>query len=192
MFGLRIVVADQDSGHRVNIKEPLIQAGAVIVGEAADGRQAARLIFELQPHLAILDTNLTLRSGLEVAKVIEEQKVCPVILVTSNYSWELLEQVKEAGAYNLLLKPVNANSLLIAAELAVHLHLRWLKVDLEKNKLVDEIEVRKIVEKAKGLLMKIKNIDEEEAYQMMRKLSQDKSKSLKQVAKEIIKIIGNK
>lgn len=192
MFGLKVVVADHDEGHRVNIKENLSQAGAIIVGEADDGRKAARLIFELQPDLAVIDTDLPLRDGLEIARVVNEQKGCPIILVTGNFRWDLLEQAKETGVYSLLIKPVAPNNLLIAAELAVNLHLRFVNIEQEKNRLADNLETRKLVEKAKGLLMLAKKVGEEEAYQMMRKLSQDKSKSMKQIAKEVIKILGSK
>ncbi|MDS1030803.1 ANTAR domain-containing protein [Bacillota bacterium LX-D] len=191
MYGFKVFVAEPEKGQRKAITNTLIQTGAIIIGETGDGREAANLIFELQPDLALVSTDLPRRNGFEIARVVSEQKGSPIILVASFFSWEILQSAKDCGAYNLLLKPVESNSLIIASQLAINWHERNLIIEQEKRKLLDELEARKLIERAKGLLVKAKKIDEGEAYKLMRKLSMDQSKNMKQIAREIIRLLSS-
>ncbi|MHB1127038.1 MAG: ANTAR domain-containing response regulator [Bacillota bacterium] len=187
MFGLRVIIADTDPGSRKDLKEILQQAGCAVVGDFADGRLAAQAILRIEPDFVILNDQLPGRSGIEVARVIEEHRIAPVILLTSARGWDVIEAAKNSGAYACLHKPVSDMMLLPAIEIALGRYRKEKELILENRQLKQAMEARKMVEQAKGLLMEKKGMSERQAYKYMQKVSMDKCITLGQVAKTILK-----
>ncbi|KKM10189.1 hypothetical protein SY88_14895 [Clostridiales bacterium PH28_bin88] len=187
MYGLRILLADPDPHSRKNLKGILGRAGHQVFAEAGDGRIAAQLAFNRQPDMVILDVNLPVRDGLEVARVLEEHRVAPVLLLIGGDYWEVLERAKEAGVYGCLVKPVSEATIIPEVEIAWTNFQRIRRLEEENRELRETLETRKLVEKAKGILMEKRGITEGEAYQFMRKLSMDRCTSLGRIAKAVLR-----
>lgn len=186
MFGARIVVADADAGFRQKIRETLVHAGYLVTGEVGDGRSALKVIFQTEPDLVIIDSRLPGSEGLEIVRIIEEYRFSAVILITSSHDLELLEEAKASWVFAYLVKPVSDSQLLPAVEIALSNFKKLVKLEQENKRLKQALEERKLIEKAKGLVMEVKGISEKEAYKYMQKLSMDKCKSLASVARHII------
>ncbi len=187
MYGLRILLADADVQERKNVKDLLVRAGHSLVAEAGDGRTASQLAFSRQPDLVILDHALPVRDGLEVARVLDEQRVAPVLLLLSGDYWGLLERARAAGVYGLLVKPVTETTLLPEVVMAWSAFQRVIRLEQDNRSLRESLENRKLVEKAKGLLMQKTGWSEQEAYQHLRKLAMDRCVSIDKIAKTFLK-----
>ncbi|MGB9887103.1 MAG: ANTAR domain-containing response regulator [Moorellales bacterium] len=186
MQGTRVLVADPDGASRREIRELVQRYGYLVVASVGDGRTAAQLIFQREPEVAIISLRLPLRSGLEVARVVGEQLVSAVVLTTDELGWEVLEQARAVGAQALLLKPLTDTVLIPALETAVSAFRRYREVVLENRRLKDELETRRLVERAKGLLMQTRGWNEEEAYSFLRRTSMDKGLPLRRVARAVL------
>jgi len=184
--GIRVVIADPSTVWRKKIKEQLTRTGYLVIATLDNGRTAAQVIFSRQPDIVILDPGLPERDGLEVARVVFEQRVAPVLLVTDDLHWQTFEQAKAAGVYAYLVKPVNDMVLTPAIELAITHFQNELRLENENKKLKETLETRKLVEKAKGLLMSDKHLAEAEAYQYIQRESMNKGKSMRKTAQAII------
>ena len=182
----RIVLADADTVWRKNIKTILSKCGYWVVGEAGDGVSALKLIRNRQPDLLIIDTFLQGMDGLQVARIAHEDKLAPVVATTSSNQQNIMDNAREARVYALLLKPVSESSLLPAVELALVNYQEI--VDLEKNikELKETLETRKLVERAKGLLMETMGLKETEAFRRMQRQSMNQRVSMRVVAEAVI------
>lgn len=187
MYGLRVLVADRDKSARQHMKVLLTKAGCAVVAEVPDGRTAGRLLFDLSPDLAVLDTELPGRSGVELARVAAEQLVAPVVLTTPRGYWEVMEQVARSGAFACLVKPIGEAELVMACELARQGFQRLVALDRENRRLREELEARRLVEKAKELLMEKRGLSEGEAYRYLRKLSMDEGVAMARVARRLLR-----
>lgn len=192
MYGLRVVLADADTGFRRYIKEKLMNAGHSIVGETSNGRNALRMIFTIQPDLVIMNASLPGRDGLEIAKTLEEHKVAPVILIAEPEKQDELTVALEDWMISYVLKPVDETNLFPAIEVCRSMFKKLCRLEEENRKLKQTLETRKYVEKAKGLLIKFKGLTEEEAIKHIQKMSMDKSIPLKIAAKNIITVLEDK
>jgi response regulator NasT len=186
MQGTRIVVADPDEASRREIRELVQRYGYLVVASAEDGRTAAQLIFQREPEVAVISLRLPVRSGLEVARVVGEQLVSVVVLTTEELNWEVLEQARAAGAQALLLKPLSETVLIPALEMAVSAFRRYREAVQENRRLKEELETRRLVERAKGLLMQSRGWSEEEAYSFLRRTSMDRGLPLRRVARAVL------
>ncbi|MHB1419891.1 MAG: ANTAR domain-containing response regulator [Bacillota bacterium] len=187
MYGLRVIIADNDQASRKYLKEILHKTGCVVIGDFADGRQAAQAILRMDPDFVILNDQLPGRNGIEVARVVEEHHIAPVILMTASRGWDVIEAAKTSGAFACLIKPVSDMMLLPAMEIALGRFQREKELIQENRQLKKEIESRKTVEQAKGLLMERKGLSERDAYRYMQKVSMDKCLSLDLVARSILR-----
>ncbi|PKM80176.1 MAG: response regulator [Firmicutes bacterium HGW-Firmicutes-14] len=193
MYGLRIVLADPDPVFRKHIKEKLINAGHLIIGEAADGRKALQVVFNTLPDLAIMNMHLPGRSGLEVAKIIDEHRVAPVILITEPDKQD--DIIHALGHWNIsyILKPVDEINLYPAIEVCGAVFKRIRHLEEINQKLKQILEKRKTIDRAKGLLIEAKGMTEQQAYKYIQQVSMDKCLPVQNVAKQIIKALeGNK
>lgn len=188
MDGIRVVVADPSAIWRKKIKEQLVRAGYLVLATLDNGRTAAQVIFSRQPEVVLLDPWLPERDGLEVARVVFEQRIAPVLLVTNNFDWGTFEQAKAAGVYAYLVKPVSDLILTPAIELAITHFQKELRLEVENKKLKETLETRKLVEKAKGLLMLNKHLSEAEAYQYIQRESMNRGKTMRKTAQAIIEL----
>lgn len=186
MHGTRVVIADLDEASRREIQEKIQRYGYLVVASVADGRLAAQLIFQREPEVAILNVHLPSRSGFEVARVVGEQLVSAVVLVADEFGWDLLEKARDAGAQAFLVKPLSEQVLIPALEMAIADFQRYKEVAQENRRLQEELETRRLVERAKGILMRRQGWTEEEAYRFLRQQSMNRCLPLRRIARAVL------
>jgi len=186
-MGKKIVIADDEPITRMDIREILENAGYQVLGEASDGFDAVELCKKHHPDLVLLDIKMPLLDGLKAAQIIREEKLAKGVLLITAYSGkEFVDRAKETGVMGYVVKPIREESLLPMVEVAIakgeEMALMAREIDLAK----EQLESRKLIEKAKGFLMKQNKISEEEAFKMIRKISMDKRCSMGEIAKVIL------
>ncbi len=186
MADQRIVLVDSDPNWRKNLKSMLTKLGYWVVGETADGLNALKMVRSRQPDLVILDADISGMDGFEVARIIHEDKLAPVIVLTSAYSQALIEKAREARVSALLTKPVDEMSILPAVELALANYGEIVRLEGKVKELKELLETRKLLERAKGILMETMGLTEAEAFRRMQKQSMNKRISMRQVAEAVI------
>ncbi|MCL6639391.1 MAG: response regulator [Firmicutes bacterium] len=186
MYGTRIAIADDDAAFRKKLKETLVHAGYMVVAEAGHGRSLLKAVFQTEPDLVIMDAKLPGAEGLEIARIIEEHRVAPVILLTASHEKEVLEEAKASRVFAYLVKPLSEAHLLPAIEISIANFKQMLRLQEENKKLKQALESRKLVEKAKGLVMEARGWSEKEAYKYLQKLSMDNCVPIASVARQII------
>lgn len=184
---LNIVIADNESIIRMDLREMLEEQGHTIVGEAHDGKQAMELTRKYQPDLVMMDIKMPNMDGITAAKTIADEGISPVILLTAFSDSEIVSRAKDAGVLAYLVKPIREESISPAIEIALS---RWqemkeLEQELEETK--DSLEFRKTLDRAKGILMDAHNISESEAYRRIQRYSMMKRKTIKEVAEAIVR-----
>lgn len=186
MADLRIIIAEDEPIIRLDLKEMLVELGHTVVAEAWTGEAAIELAKELTPDLAILDIKMPGMNGIEVAKAITEAGICPVIMLTAYSQGSLVDEAIKAGAMAYLVKPFDKSDLLPAIEIARSRYLEAKELEAQVKDLEERLETRKLVERAKGVLMRDYGMDEAGAFRQMQKWSMDKHLSLKQVAETVL------
>ncbi|GBF32229.1 response regulator [Desulfocucumis palustris] len=182
----RIVLVDSDDAFRKNIKSVLVKLGYWVVGETGDGLSALKMVRARQPDLLIIEAGLAGMDGLEVAKILHEDKLAPVVVVASKFTQSILERAKECRVSALLLKPLDEITLTSAVELAMANYQEVVDLENKVKELKEAIETRKIIERAKGILMESMGLSEGEAFKRMQKQSMNKRISMRQVAEAVI------
>ncbi len=184
---MKVVIGEDEALIRMDMKEMLQEAGHEVVGEAADGEQAIKLARKLHPDLVILDVKMPRMDGIEAAKIIGEEKIAPVLMVTAFSQKELVEDAAKSGAMGYVVKPFDREDLFPAMEVATARYEQMRVLEKEVSDLKGELEARKLVERAKGILMKRHNISEPEAFTRMRKAAMDQRISLAKLADAIVR-----
>ena len=184
---LNIVIADNESIIRMDLREMLEEQGHTIVGEAHDGKQALELTRKYRPDLVMMDIKMPNMDGITASKTIADEGISPVILLTAFSDSEIVNRAKDAGVLAYLVKPIREESISPAIEIALS---RWqemkeLEQELEETK--DSLELRKTLDRAKGILMDAHNISESEAYRRIQRYSMMKRKTIKEVAEAIVR-----
>lgn len=192
MEQLRIVIADNESIIRMDIREMLEEAGHSVVGEASDGLQAIELAKKQHPDLVIMDIKMPEMDGISAAKVISAKKLAPVLLLTAYSQKEIVEKAKESGVLAYLVKPVKENNLFPAMEIAISRFQEFMELEKELEDVKGSLETRKILDRAKGILMDAYQLTEQEAYRRIQQYSMSKRKSIRDVAEAIISAAGKK
>lgn len=187
MFGTRIVIADADSAYRRSLKEAFRHADYLVAGEAADARTALQVIFQNDPGVIVMDPRLPGSEGIDITGIIDEHKVAPVVAVVSHTQREFEDYARLPAVYGILLKPLQDWHVQPVLETAMANFERAMKLEKELRELRKELEDRKVVERAKGLLMEKKRMPERDAYKYLQKISMDKCVPLSKVAREVIK-----
>lgn len=184
---LNILLADDEALIRLDLSEMLSDAGHKIVGEAADGQQAVKLARELRPDFIIMDVKMPIMDGLEAAAIIGEENIAPVLLLTAYSQKDIVEKATKAGVIAYLVKPVREEQLFPAMEIAFSRFAQLQQINQELLDLKDSLETRKLVDRAKGILMTAHKISEQDAYRKMQQYSMAKRITLKALAESIIK-----
>ena len=182
---LRILLADDEAILRLDLREMLADAGHDIVGEAANGQEAVKLAKELKPDF-IMDVKMPIMDGITAAKIIAADNMAPVLLLTAYSQQDIVEQASDAGVIAYLVKPVREEQLFPAMEIAAKRFQEMHKLNLELDKLKESLENRKLLDRAKGILMAAHGMTEQEAYRKMQQFSMAKRISLKELAESII------
>jgi response regulator NasT len=183
-MGLRVVLADDETLARGDLKEMLAEMGHTIVGSAVDGIEALRFIEDEDPDLVLLDIKMPKMDGLQVAGKMADR--CPAIILTAYSERNLVEQARDAGVMAYVTKPFRKADLSAAIELAVSNFIKQSRLQERVDRLKEQLETRKLVEKAKGMLMNAENLTEAQAHKRLLDISMSKNKSLKKVAEAII------
>ncbi len=186
MAQTRLVIADDESLIRMNLKETLVGLGYLVVGEAGDGVSVINLARELRPDLVLVDIKMPRLDGIQAAKILTQEKIAPVLLLTAYSDRELVERAKEAGVVNYIVKPFRDAELLPAIEIALARYQEFLAVDHQINDLKETLETRKLVERAKGVLMEKHNLTEAEAFRRIQQSSMNTRKPMKEIAQSIL------
>lgn len=189
---LRLVIADNESIIRLDLREMLEDAGHEIVGEAVNGRKAVELTRMHRPDLVIMDIKMPEMDGITAARKISEEKIAPVLLLTAFSQPEIVEQAKDSGVLGYLVKPVQESNLFPAIEIALSRWQEMQGLEAELDKLKDSLENRKIVARAKGIIMAAHKLGEQEAYRRIQRYAMTKRISIKDVAEAIVKAAGGK
>jgi response regulator NasT len=182
----RIIIADDESIIRADLKEMLTNLGYLVVGEVADGQSAVNLARELKPDVVLMDIKMPSMDGIQAAQILTEEQIAPVVLLTAYGQKELVDQAKDAGVVGYLVKPFRENDLLPAIEVALARFAEFTAVRQEVTDLKNALETRKLVERAKGILMDNQGMDENEAFRKIQKMSMNTRKPMKEVAEAII------
>ena len=183
---LRLVIADDESLIRMNLKETLVGLGYLVVGEAGDGVSVVNLARELRPDLVIMDIKMPKLDGIQAAKVLTEDKIAPVLLLTAYSDRELVDRAREAGVVNYIVKPFRDAELLPAIEIAMARYAEFQEMHKQVNDLKETMETRKLVERAKGVLMDTQGMKEQEAFRKIQQLSMNTRKSMREIAQAIL------
>lgn len=186
MRGYRVVIADSDDNGRKYTGSILSKAGFIVVGEAVNGSSALKVIRGRQPDIAIIEATLPGMEGTEIARIVGEDRIAPVIITSGRYQQAFLEKAKATRAFAYLVKPLADTVLIPAVELAMANFQELVKYEKQIKDLRETIESRKIVEKAKGIIMNSLGIPEEEAFKRIQKQSMNKRLSMRAVAEAII------
>lgn len=182
----RLVIADDESIIRMNLKETLVGLGYLVVGEAGDGVSVINLARELRPDLVLMDIKMPKLDGIQAAKILTEEKIAPVLLLTAYSDRELVERAKDAGVVNYVVKPFREAELLPAIEIAMARYQEFLEMDKAITDLKETLDTRKLVERAKGVLMDSQGLKEAEAFRKIQQLSMNTRKPMKEIAQALL------
>jgi AmiR/NasT family two-component response regulator len=182
----RVVIAEDEAIIRLDLRETLEEEAYEVVGETGRGDEAIRLVRELRPDLAILDIKMPGVDGLDAARAITAEHICAVLILTAFSQRELVEQARDAGALAYLVKPFQKTDLVPAIELAIG-RFRELAAYREENReLQEQIETRKIVDRAKGKLMDEHGLRESEAFTFIQRRAMSERTRMRAVAERIL------
>ncbi len=187
---MRILVAEDETIIRLDLRKTLEDAGFEVCAEARNGEEAVALAERARPDLAILDVKMPKLDGIDAARRILAERPIPIVMLTAYDQEELVARAVEAGVFGYLVKPFRESDLLpaIRAARARHAELEALRAEAES--LAEALATRKVVERAKGLLMEREKISEEDAFARLRRVSQSSSRPLKVVAEALIATFG--
>jgi response regulator NasT len=181
---IRILVAEDEALIRMDLVEMLGEAGYEVVAEAADGAQAIELAQLHKPDLAILDVKMPVLDGISAAEKIIT--IAPVLMLTAFSQRELVERARDAGVMAYVVKPFSIGDLVPAIEIAISRHLQMRSLADEVADLHERLETRKIIDKAKGILMSALNLSEPQAFSWIQKAAMDRRLTMKDVASAVI------
>jgi response regulator NasT len=183
---VRVIIADDESIVRVDLREALTEQGYLVVGEVGDGQSAVNMARELNPDVVMMDIRMPGLDGIEAARVLTQEKIAPVVLLSAYSQRDLIDRAKEAGVVGYLVKPFRETDLAPTIELAIARFGEFRALEQEVGNLTEALETRKKVERAKGILMEKQNMTEGEAFRKIQKMSMNTRKPMKDVAEAII------
>ncbi len=180
------MIAEDDALIRMDLAEMLVEEGYAVVGEAGDGETAVALAEEHRPDLVVLDVKMPRLDGITAAQRIAALRIAPVVILTAFSQRELVERARDAGAMAYLVKPFSKDDLVPAVEMAVSRFAELRQVEDEVADLADQLETRKRVDRAKGILQERLGLGEPEAFRWIQKTAMDLRLSMREVAEGVI------
>ena len=181
---VRILVAEDEALIRMDLVEMLQEAGYSVVAQAANGEDAIALATEHRPDLAILDVKMPILDGISAAEKIIS--IAPVLMLTAFSQRELVERARDAGVMAYVVKPFTIGDIIPAIEIAISRHTQMRSLAEEVADLHERLETRKIIDRAKGILMKALNLSEPEAFSWIQRAAMDRRLTMKEVANAVI------
>ena len=185
-MSIRVVIAEDESVNRVDLEEELEQQGYEVVGAAADGEAAVNLTRELRPDVVLMDIKMPKMDGIEAAEMLTREKLAPVLLFTAYSDDDLIERARAAGVVHFVTKPWREKDLKPAIEIALSRFSEFRAMENKVKDLEEALATRKVVEKAKGVLMEKYKLSENEAFKRIQRLSMNNRKSMREVAEAIL------
>jgi two-component system, response regulator PdtaR len=182
----RVLIAEDEAIIRLDLKEMLEEEGFNVVGEAADGEAALRLVDEQTPDLVIMDIKMPGLDGLSAAEQIREGNGPAVLILTAFSQKDLVQRAAQAGAMGYLVKPFQKSDLMPAIDLALVRHAELASLRRESTDLADQLATRKVVDRAKGKLIDAQGMSEADAFRHIQKRAMDERRSMRTVAEEIL------
>lgn len=190
-MGVRGVIVDDEVLIRMYIREMLENNGYEVVGEAGDGMDAITVCREQKPDFIIMDINMPVMTGLEAARVINEEKTAGfVIILTAYRDKDIVEKAVNLDIMGYVVKPVDEASLIPAIKIAQNKYKQIEAMEKEFCKTKESLNDRKYIERAKGIIMERRNLTEKEAFSYIRRLAMDKSKTMAEISKMLLKAYG--
>ena len=181
---IRILVAEDETLIRMDLVEMLTESGYEVVAQATNGEEAIALATEFKPDLAILDVQMPVLDGISAAEKIIT--IAPVLMLTAFSQKELVDRARDAGVMAYVVKPFTISDLIPAIEIAVSRHTQMRSLAEEVADLHDRLETRKVIDRAKGILMKALNLTEPEAFSWIQRAAMDRRITMKEVAEAVI------
>jgi two-component system, response regulator PdtaR len=188
---IRILIAEDETIIRLDLKQLLEDAGFEVCAEAKDGVEAVALARSAEPDLALLDVKMPKLDGIEAARAILDQRAIPIVMLTAYGQDELVSRAVEVGVFGYLVKPFREADLLPAIQTAQARHRELVELREETESLAAALAARKTIERAKGLLMEKEGLSEEDAFARLRKASQVSGRPMQVVAEAVLATFGN-
>jgi len=183
---LRVLIADDEALHNLALSSQLQQLGHEVVGTAANGREAVQMAKETEPDLIFLDIRMPEMTGPEAAHAIHQTRPVPIIILSAYSDDRTVGEATKAPVFHYLVKPVDPHDLAPAMAVARARFNEWKDARSEREVLEHRLEERKLIERAKGLLMETRGLSEREAYRFLQKTSQDKNTPMVDLARKIL------
>jgi response regulator NasT len=182
----RIVIAEDEAIIRLDLRETLEEEGYEVVADTGRGDTAIELVRQHQPDVAIFDIKMPGLDGLDAARVVSSEKICPVVMLTAFSQREVIEQARDAGALAYLVKPFQKTDLVPAIELAIGRFLEMKTLSGERDALDEQLELRKMLDRAKGLLIDKHSLTEQLAFDFIQKMAMSKRMKMRDVAAAVL------
>ena len=182
----RVVIAEDEALIRMDLREMLEEEGYTVVAEVGDGQAAVQAVEEHKPDLVILDVKMPILDGITAAEQIVAKRGAAVVMLTAFSQRELVARARDAGAMAYLVKPFSKNDLMPAIEMALSRHTEIVALEHEVSGLGERLEIRKLVDRAKGILQSKYGMAEPDAFRWIQKASMDRRMTMKEVALVII------
>ena len=183
---IRIVLAEDEAIIRLDLRETLQEEGYEVVGDVGRGDKAIELVRELKPDVAIFDIKMPGISGIEAAKIVSKEKICPVVMLTAFSQREIIEEARDAGALAYLVKPFQKTDLVPAIELAIARFAEMRALSGEVDALGAQLEMRKLIDRAKGVLIDNYKMSEADSFLFIQRLAMSERKKMGEIAERII------
>lgn len=182
----RVIIADDESVIRADLREMLTNLNYLVVGEAGDGQSAVNMARQLKPSVVIMDIKMPDMDGIEAASIMTKEKIAPVLLLTAYAQRDLVDRAKEAGVVGYLVKPFREQEIVPAIEIALARFDEFRELEKQVGDLNETLETRKVVDRAKGILMDTQGLTEQEAFRKIQKMSMNSRKPMKEIAQAIV------